>query len=108
MKFPLTVAGRLSWIWLCSWARAAWTWLRTPKIHPLGLVVPSIGIFGIHLLHLLKKEELLRTALKDKDYQTNLLARAVGPLDRFFTDLGARVAELAAKRQDKVLHRGLF
>ncbi len=35
--------------------------------------------------------ELLRTALKDKDYQTNLLARAVAPLDTFFEALGARV-----------------
>jgi thioredoxin-like negative regulator of GroEL len=35
--------------------------------------------------------ELLRTALKDKEYQTNLLARAVAPLDRFFEALGARV-----------------
>jgi thioredoxin-like negative regulator of GroEL len=35
--------------------------------------------------------ELLRTALKDKDYQTNLLARAVTPLDTFFEALGARV-----------------
>ena len=35
--------------------------------------------------------ELVRTMLKDKDYQTNLLARAVAPLDRFFTALGARV-----------------
>ena len=35
--------------------------------------------------------ELLRMALKDKDYQTNILARAVAPLDRFFTALGARV-----------------
>ena len=35
--------------------------------------------------------ELLRTALKDKEYQTNLLARAVAPLDRFFGGLGARV-----------------
>ncbi|MGD0258619.1 MAG: DUF2723 domain-containing protein [Verrucomicrobiota bacterium] len=35
--------------------------------------------------------ELLRAALKDKDYQTNLLARAVAPLDRFFEALGARV-----------------
>jgi len=35
--------------------------------------------------------ELLRTALKDKDYQTNLLARAVAPLDRFFEGLGAKV-----------------
>jgi NADPH:quinone reductase-like Zn-dependent oxidoreductase len=48
-----------------NWARAAWTWLRTPKIHPLDLVVPSIGVFGIHLLHLLKKEELLRTSLQE-------------------------------------------
>jgi len=35
--------------------------------------------------------ELIRTALHDKEYQTNLLARAVEPLDRFFTKLGARV-----------------
>ena len=35
--------------------------------------------------------ELLRGALKDKDYQTNLLARAVEPLDRFFEGLGARI-----------------
>jgi thioredoxin-like negative regulator of GroEL len=35
--------------------------------------------------------ELLRTALKDKEYQTNVLARAAQPLDRFFTWLGDRV-----------------
>ena len=35
--------------------------------------------------------ELLRTALKDKEYQTNFLARAVAPLDRFFTAIGSRV-----------------
>jgi NADPH:quinone reductase-like Zn-dependent oxidoreductase len=48
-----------------NWVRAAWTWLRTPQIHPLGLVAPSIGVFGIHLLHLLQKEELLRTTLEE-------------------------------------------
>jgi len=48
-----------------NWARAAWAWLRTPAIHPLSLVVPSVGVFGIHLLHLLWKEELLRTALEE-------------------------------------------
>ena len=48
-----------------NWARAAWTWLRTPRIHPFSLVVPSVGVFGIHLLHLLKKEELLRTMLEE-------------------------------------------
>jgi len=35
--------------------------------------------------------ELVRTALKDKEYQTNLIARAVAPLDRFFTALGDKV-----------------
>jgi tetratricopeptide (TPR) repeat protein len=35
--------------------------------------------------------ELARTFLKDNQYQTNLLAQAVRPLDRFFTELGARV-----------------
>ena len=35
--------------------------------------------------------ELARTIFKDKDYQTNLLAKAVEPLDRFFTNLGARI-----------------
>ncbi|MCX6923958.1 MAG: DUF2723 domain-containing protein [Verrucomicrobia bacterium] len=35
--------------------------------------------------------ELLRTLLKDKEYQTNMLARAVAPLDRFFTAVGANV-----------------
>ncbi|HVM48231.1 MAG TPA: DUF2723 domain-containing protein [Candidatus Acidoferrum sp.] len=35
--------------------------------------------------------ELVRTACKDKEYQTNLLAKAVEPLDRFFTNLGAHI-----------------
>jgi hypothetical protein len=35
--------------------------------------------------------EQLRTWFKDKDYQTNILARAVSPLDDMFTALGARI-----------------
>ncbi len=35
--------------------------------------------------------ELARTLLKDKDYETNLLARMVSPLDTFFTARGARI-----------------
>ncbi len=35
--------------------------------------------------------ELVRGALQNKEYQTNLLAKAVEPLDRFFTSLGAKV-----------------
>ena len=37
--------------------------------------------------------EFVRGALKDKDYQTNILARAVSPLDKAFTALGASVEE---------------
>jgi NADPH:quinone reductase-like Zn-dependent oxidoreductase len=48
-----------------NWARAALAWLRTPRIHPLSLVEPSIGVFGIHLLHLVQKGELLRPALQE-------------------------------------------
>lgn len=46
-----------------SWFRAALARLRTPSVHPLSLVVPNQGIFGIHLLHLKEKEALLRPAL---------------------------------------------
>jgi len=35
--------------------------------------------------------ELFRTILRDPEYQTNTLARAVGPLDHFVTDLGDRI-----------------
>jgi NADPH2:quinone reductase len=45
--------------------RAAWAWLRTPRFHPLSLVRPNVGIFGVHLLHLDEKEHLLRPALEE-------------------------------------------
>jgi tetratricopeptide (TPR) repeat protein len=35
--------------------------------------------------------ELARTTFKDKDYETNLLARLVSPLDRIFTARGQRI-----------------
>jgi tetratricopeptide (TPR) repeat protein len=35
--------------------------------------------------------EFFRMALKDQEYQTNFLASASAPLDRFFTDLGDRI-----------------
>jgi NADPH:quinone reductase-like Zn-dependent oxidoreductase len=44
--------------------RAAWAWWRTPRFHPLTLVEPSIGVFGVHLLHLGAKQEILRSALE--------------------------------------------
>jgi NADPH:quinone reductase-like Zn-dependent oxidoreductase len=46
-----------------NWLRAAWALLRTPRFHPYSLVIPNIGIFGVHLLHLDRKEPMLRDAL---------------------------------------------
>ncbi len=48
-----------------SWLRAARAWLRTPRFHPLSLVEPNVGLFGVHLLHLGAKEEMLRPALAE-------------------------------------------
>jgi NADPH:quinone reductase-like Zn-dependent oxidoreductase len=47
-----------------SWPSAAWAWLRTPRYHPLSLVQPNIGIFGVHLLHLHSKETILQPAME--------------------------------------------
>ncbi len=47
-----------------NWIRAALAWLSTPRIHPLDLVIPNTGVFGVHLLHLQRKEEVLRPALE--------------------------------------------
>lgn len=43
--------------------RALRAWLRTPRFHPLSLVEPNIGVFGVHLLHLGAKQQILGTAL---------------------------------------------
>ncbi|HVO36404.1 MAG TPA: zinc-binding dehydrogenase, partial [Gemmatimonadales bacterium] len=40
-------------------------WLRTPSVRPLALIERNTGIFGIHLLHLLSREEILRAALEE-------------------------------------------
>ncbi len=47
-----------------SWPSATAAWLRTPKIHPMSLVKPNIGIFGVHLLHLQAKETVLPPAME--------------------------------------------
>jgi len=47
-----------------SWLRAALAWLRTPRFHPLSLVEPNVGVFGVHLLHLQERETILRPALE--------------------------------------------
>jgi NADPH:quinone reductase-like Zn-dependent oxidoreductase len=47
-----------------NWLSAVRAWLRTPPFHPLSLIEPNIGIFGIHLLHLQGREALLSHALE--------------------------------------------
>lgn len=48
-----------------SWLKAAWARFRTPSIHPLSLVVPNQGVFGIHLLYLKDKEAMMGPALEE-------------------------------------------
>lgn len=47
-----------------SWLKAAWARFRTPSIHPLSLVAPNQGVFGIHLLYLQEKESMMGPALE--------------------------------------------
>jgi NADPH:quinone reductase-like Zn-dependent oxidoreductase len=48
-----------------NWLRAGLTWLRTPSLRPLFMIERNTGIFGIHLLHLLDREPILRSALEE-------------------------------------------
>jgi NADPH:quinone reductase-like Zn-dependent oxidoreductase len=50
--------------WRQNWLEMARAWLRTPRFHPLSLIEPNIGIFGVHLLHLQSREEILRDRLE--------------------------------------------
>ena len=47
-----------------SWPAAVAAYLKTPFFHPLSLVEPSIGLFGIHLLHLQAKEGVAQRAME--------------------------------------------
>jgi NADPH:quinone reductase-like Zn-dependent oxidoreductase len=48
-----------------SWPGVARAWLRTGRIHPLSLVEPNAGVFGVHLLHLGHREHVLEAALPE-------------------------------------------
>jgi len=48
-----------------SWLKAALARFRTGSIHPLSLVAPNHGVFGVHLLYLKEKEELMAPALQE-------------------------------------------
>ena len=76
-----------------SWLRAARAYVSTPRIHPLSLVEPNVGVFGIHLLHLGKREEALRPAL-DEIFRATVAGELKPVLDRAFplTGEGASAA----------------
>lgn len=48
-----------------SWLRALRAFLGTRRFHPASLAEPNVGVFGVHLLHLGRKEELLGPALEE-------------------------------------------
>jgi len=48
-----------------NWIKAAMAKFRTGSIHPLSLVMPNQGIYGVHLLHLKEKEDLLAPAMAE-------------------------------------------
>jgi len=67
-----------------SWLKATRAWLRTPRFHPLSLVAPNIGVFGVHLLHLGVKEAVLRPAL-DEIYRSVAAGELQPVIDRVFS-----------------------
>jgi NADPH:quinone reductase-like Zn-dependent oxidoreductase len=66
-----------------SWIKAALARFRTGTIHPLSLVVPNQGVFGIHLLHLKEKEGILSPAM-EKIFQGVMENRWKPVMDRSF------------------------
>ena len=48
-----------------NWLKVAMARFQTPSIHPLSLVMPNQGIFGVHLLYLKEKEALMGPALEE-------------------------------------------
>ncbi len=48
-----------------SWPKAVLAYLRTSWFHPRSLIEPNLGVFGVHLLHLGSREEILRPAAEE-------------------------------------------
>jgi NADPH:quinone reductase-like Zn-dependent oxidoreductase len=48
-----------------NWLQAAKAWMQTRPFHPLSLIQPNLGVFGVHLLHLGRKERVLRRAMPE-------------------------------------------
>jgi NADPH:quinone reductase-like Zn-dependent oxidoreductase len=66
-----------------NWLRAALAWLRTPRVHPLSLIERNAGVFGVHLLHLVSRETVLRPAL-DEIYRLIAAGQLRPIVDRTF------------------------
>lgn len=66
-----------------SWPRALRALLQTPWFHPLSLVEPNVGVFGVHLLHLGVKETVLVRAV-DQIYDSLERGQVSPVLDRPF------------------------
>ncbi len=58
--FASAVPGRTR-----NWLQAAKAWIQTRPLHPLSLIQANLGIFGVHLLHLGRKETVLRKAMPE-------------------------------------------
>jgi NADPH:quinone reductase-like Zn-dependent oxidoreductase len=66
-----------------NWPRAALAFLKTPRFHPLDLVEPNLGVFGIHLLHMQHREHVLQAATT-KIFDAMVAGRLRPVLDRTF------------------------
>ena len=66
-----------------SWLRALRAWLRMPRFHPLSLVEPNIGVFGVALFNLKHKAPILRAALKEI-FRAVSAGELVAVVDRVF------------------------
>lgn len=58
-------------------------WLRTPRFHPISLVEPNIGVFGVGLFYLGEKAPLLRSAL-DEIFRMMAAGELRSVVDRVF------------------------
>lgn len=66
-----------------NWPKAALAYLKTPRFHPLDLVEPNLGVFGIHLLHMQGREHLLQAAT-DRIFEAIVAGQLRPVLDRTF------------------------
>jgi NADPH:quinone reductase-like Zn-dependent oxidoreductase len=48
-----------------DWTRVLLALARTPIFHPLRLIEPNLSVHGVHLLHLGRREHVLRDALAE-------------------------------------------